>query len=125
MKKSHNIPLISQVLTSTRKGDERGFLGLAFHPDHVSNRKLYVYYSVLDSSDGGQLIRISQFEVSPAEVHAMVFGKNVFNVCTTMHCATKMPNGKIVTKMWPNKYVKVIKLRAEGQPTSQLIHTVR
>ena len=39
------LDISSNVLTSTRTGDERGFLGLVFHPNHASNRKLYVYYS--------------------------------------------------------------------------------
>ncbi|XP_023575408.1 HHIP-like protein 1 [Octodon degus] len=50
------------VLTSPWEGDERGFLGLAFHPRFRHARKLYVYYSV--GTDFREWIRISEFRVS-------------------------------------------------------------
>ncbi|XP_071483008.1 HHIP-like protein 2 [Diadema antillarum] len=49
------------ILTSSRRGDERGFLGLAFHPSFVDNRKLYVYYNTMSSST--HVTRISEFQV--------------------------------------------------------------
>lgn len=33
------------VYVSGRRGDERGLLGLAFHPNYVENRKFYVHYT--------------------------------------------------------------------------------
>ncbi|XP_034015327.1 HHIP-like protein 1 [Thalassophryne amazonica] len=54
------------VLTSSWEGDERGFLGLTFHPNYKHNGKLYVYYSVEVGFD--ERIRISEFHVS---VHDM------------------------------------------------------
>ena len=36
----------SQVIVNPDSYDERGFLGLAFHPNHTANRKLYVYYTI-------------------------------------------------------------------------------
>ena len=33
-----------QVLVSSKDGDERGFLGLAFHPNFKENGKFYIYY---------------------------------------------------------------------------------
>ncbi|XP_041351627.1 HHIP-like protein 1 isoform X2 [Gigantopelta aegis] len=33
-----------QVFVSSREGDERGFLGLAFHPSFKENKKFYIYY---------------------------------------------------------------------------------
>ncbi|XP_042548619.1 HHIP-like protein 1 [Dipodomys spectabilis] len=50
------------VLTSPWEGDERGFLGLAFHPRFRHTRKVYVYYSV--GVDFHEWIRISEFSVS-------------------------------------------------------------
>uniref|UniRef100_H0W0W3 Soluble scavenger receptor cysteine-rich domain-containing protein SSC5D n=1 Tax=Cavia porcellus TaxID=10141 RepID=H0W0W3_CAVPO len=50
------------VLTSPWEGDERGFLGLAFHPRFRRARTLYVYYSV--GTRSREWIRISEFRVS-------------------------------------------------------------
>ncbi|XP_025126829.2 HHIP-like protein 1 [Bubalus kerabau] len=57
------------VLTSPWEGDERGFLGLAFHPSFRHNGKLYVYYSVGVGFD--EWIRISEFRVSEDDVNAV------------------------------------------------------
>ncbi|XP_022087639.1 HHIP-like protein 2 isoform X2 [Acanthaster planci] len=55
------------VLTSSRRGDERGLLGAAFHPNFTLNSKFYVYYSSGSSSD--QIIRISEFTVMPEDMN--------------------------------------------------------
>ncbi|KAM5176961.1 HHIP-like protein 1 [Callospermophilus lateralis] len=60
------------VLTSPWEGDERGFLGIAFHPDSRRNRKLYVYYSV--GVDFHEWIRISEFRVSEDDENAVDHG---------------------------------------------------
>ncbi|CAB1331188.1 unnamed protein product [Coregonus sp. 'balchen'] len=52
------------VLTSPWEGDERGFLGLTFHPDYKYNGKLYVYYSVEIGFD--ERIRVSEEMGAPA-----------------------------------------------------------
>ncbi|KPP61723.1 HHIP-like protein 1-like [Scleropages formosus] len=57
------------VLTSPWEGDERGFLGLAFHPHYKYNGKLYVYYSVEVGFD--ERIRISEFRVSSSDVNVV------------------------------------------------------
>lgn len=57
------------VLTSPWEGDERGFLGLAFHPRFRHNGKLYVYYSV--GVDFHEWIRISEFRVSEDDVNTV------------------------------------------------------
>ncbi|KAM8954441.1 HHIP-like protein 1 [Pelodytes ibericus] len=50
------------VLTSPWAGDERGFLGVAMHPDFRRNGKFYVYYSIYAKRE--ERIRISEFYVS-------------------------------------------------------------
>lgn len=55
------------VLTSSWEGDERGFLGLTFHPRFKYNRKLYVYYTVEVGLD--ERIRISEFRVSARDMN--------------------------------------------------------
>lgn len=57
------------VLTSSWEGDERGFLGLTFHPKHRYNRKLYVYYSVAVGVD--ERIRISEFHVLASDINVV------------------------------------------------------
>ncbi|XP_073656160.1 HHIP-like protein 1 isoform X3 [Tursiops truncatus] len=57
------------VLTSPWEGDERGFLGLAFHPRFRHNGKLYVYYSV--GVGFHEWIRISEFRVSEDDMNAV------------------------------------------------------
>ncbi len=48
--------------------DERGLLGLAFHPDYEKNGRFYVYYSVPTSGDtsgpSDHVSRVSEFRVS-------------------------------------------------------------
>ena len=55
----------SKILISTRRGDERGLLGLAFHPNYRNNGKFYVYYST--SIGGSHHSRLSEFTVSSSE----------------------------------------------------------
>ncbi|XP_007942753.2 HHIP-like protein 1 [Orycteropus afer afer] len=57
------------VLTSPWEGDERGFLGIAFHPRFRHNGKLYVYYSVGVGFD--EWIRISEFRVSEDDMNTV------------------------------------------------------
>uniref|UniRef100_A0A8C4WXQ0 Glucose/Sorbosone dehydrogenase domain-containing protein n=1 Tax=Eptatretus burgeri TaxID=7764 RepID=A0A8C4WXQ0_EPTBU len=54
--------LTDRVLTSPWFGDERGFLGLAFHPKFHRNGRLFVYYSVVNNN-GHEVIRISEFHM--------------------------------------------------------------
>ncbi|XP_019618716.1 PREDICTED: HHIP-like protein 1 isoform X3 [Branchiostoma belcheri] len=61
------LDLTSTVLTSSRRGDERGFLGMAFHPDFKENKRLFVYYSV--GTPKNQKIRISEFKVASQDVN--------------------------------------------------------
>ena len=52
--------ITSMVLTSGYRGDERGFLGMAFHPNFTQNHLLYIYFSI---NNKGQAIRISEYKV--------------------------------------------------------------
>ncbi|XP_010130555.1 PREDICTED: HHIP-like protein 1 [Buceros rhinoceros silvestris] len=64
---------ISQaVLTSPWEGDERGFLGIVFHPKFKFNGKVYVYYSIQVRYE--ERIRISEFRISPADMNALDHG---------------------------------------------------
>ncbi|XP_052009021.1 HHIP-like protein 1 isoform X2 [Xyrauchen texanus] len=60
------------VLTSPWEGDERGFLGLTFHPNFKYNGKLFVYYSVEVGFD--ERIRISEFRISSADMNVVDHG---------------------------------------------------
>ena len=50
------------VLTTPREGDERGLLGLAFHPKHSENGLFYVYYSA--NVGGRHTSIVSEFRVN-------------------------------------------------------------
>ncbi|KAG7277100.1 hypothetical protein CRUP_031313 [Coryphaenoides rupestris] len=57
------LDLSGEVLTTQWLGDERGFLGMAFHPRYRHTGRFFVYYSLLVS---GRLdrVRISEMRVS-------------------------------------------------------------
>ncbi|XP_069063302.1 HHIP-like protein 1 [Pleurodeles waltl] len=55
------------VLTSPWAGDERGFLGIAFHPAFKANGKFYIYYSI--SAKKQEKIRISEFRLSTNDMN--------------------------------------------------------
>jgi glucose/arabinose dehydrogenase len=65
------LDLTSTMVSLETQYDERGLLGLAFHPDYQTNGKFYVYYQ-LPARNGGpdganswdNLSRISEFKVS-------------------------------------------------------------
>ncbi|XP_074024738.1 HHIP-like protein 2 [Numenius arquata] len=58
----------SIVLATPWLGDERGFLGMAFHPQHKYNRKFYIYYSYMDKNRV-EKIRISELKVLVSDVN--------------------------------------------------------
>ncbi|XP_029453781.1 HHIP-like protein 1 isoform X2 [Rhinatrema bivittatum] len=64
--------LTEAVLTSPWEGDERGFLGIVFHPKFKHNGKVYVYYSVEDGFD--EKIRISEFRISATDMNMVDHG---------------------------------------------------
>ncbi|OCT79440.1 HHIP-like protein 2 [Xenopus laevis] len=56
------------VLATPWLGDERGFLGMAFHPKYQNNGKFYVYYSIMDENRN-EKIKISEFRVSEHDIN--------------------------------------------------------
>ncbi|NXM39429.1 HIPL2 protein, partial [Gymnorhina tibicen] len=56
------------VLATPWLGDERGFLGMAFHPKHKDNRKFYIYYSYMDKNRV-EKIRISELKVLASDAN--------------------------------------------------------
>lgn len=59
--------MTSIVASSTSQGEERGALGLAFHPQWRTNGYFYVYYS---NSTGGANQRVSRFQFTGADPNA-------------------------------------------------------
>lgn len=59
--------ITDDVFTSSYEGDERGFLGLEFHPKFAENRKFYCYFSV--QHKGQQKIRVSEFAVKSSNAN--------------------------------------------------------
>lgn len=62
------LDLSGQVMTTPWLGDERGFLGMAFHPDYRLNGRFFIYYSVQVSSKV-EKVRISQMKVSAHDMN--------------------------------------------------------
>ena len=56
----------TKIYISTRRGDERGLLDLAFHPNYRNNGKFYIYYSTLIS--GSHHSRLSELTVSRSKL---------------------------------------------------------
>lgn len=97
------LDITSQTVNSHNVGDERGLLGLAFHPNYRHNGRFYVYYSTsLEQHDGlnnNHKIRISEFLVSQfdpnmadveservvLEVEQPYWNHNGGEVCTPTH----------------------------------------
>uniref|UniRef100_A0A4W4HGJ8 Glucose/Sorbosone dehydrogenase domain-containing protein n=1 Tax=Electrophorus electricus TaxID=8005 RepID=A0A4W4HGJ8_ELEEL len=62
------LDLSGDVLTTPWLGDERGFLGMAFHPQHRNNGRFFIYYSILVNSQL-EKIRISEMKVSAHDMN--------------------------------------------------------
>ena len=70
------IDLSSKIVGLSTSYDERGLLGLAFHPSYKTNGRFYVFYTAPPRAGGPQpgvswnnLTRISEFKVSATDVN--------------------------------------------------------
>ncbi|KAM9341572.1 HHIP-like protein 2 [Symphorus nematophorus] len=61
------LDMSGEVMTTPWLGDERGFLGMAFHPEYRVNGRFFIYYSIQVNSKL-EKIRVSEMKVS---VHDM------------------------------------------------------
>ena len=59
----------SMIVPLNASSDERGLLGLAFHPKFATNHKFYIYYQ-LRPRTGNNLSRISEFQTSASDPNA-------------------------------------------------------
>ncbi len=71
------IDVSSELVSLTPDYDERGLLGLAFHPDYKTNGKFYLFYTAPPNPGGpdpehgwDNLTRVSEFTVSTDPNHA-------------------------------------------------------
>ncbi|KAF6724369.1 HHIP-like protein 2 [Oryzias melastigma] len=62
------LDLSGEVLTTPWLGDERGFLGMAFHPKYRDNGRFFIYYSIQVHSKV-EKIRISEMKVSASDMN--------------------------------------------------------
>ncbi|XP_039897434.1 HHIP-like protein 2 [Simochromis diagramma] len=62
------LDMSGEVLTTPWLGDERGFLGMAFHPKYRDNGRFFIYYSIQVSSEL-EKIRISEMKVSAYDMN--------------------------------------------------------
>jgi glucose/arabinose dehydrogenase len=70
------IDITSKMVTLSPDYDERGLLGLAFHPDFKNNGKFYLFYTAPPNAGGPEpgaswnnLTRISEFKVMAADAN--------------------------------------------------------
>lgn len=71
----------SMMISLNTNYDERGLLGLAFHPDYTSNGRLYIYYTAPPNAGGSvqgeiwnNISRISEFKVSDTDPNSVMVG---------------------------------------------------
>jgi glucose/arabinose dehydrogenase len=62
--------VVSTMIPLTANYDERGLLGLAFHPQFATNHKFYIYYQLPPrTANSNNLSRISEFQTSGADAN--------------------------------------------------------
>ncbi|GAA6224899.1 HHIP-like protein 2 [Lates japonicus] len=62
------LDMSGEVLTTPWLGDERGFLGMAFHPKYRDNGRFFIYYSIQVNSKL-EKVRISEMKVSAYDMN--------------------------------------------------------
>uniref|UniRef100_A0A8C6U0D4 HHIP-like 2 n=1 Tax=Neogobius melanostomus TaxID=47308 RepID=A0A8C6U0D4_9GOBI len=62
------LDMSGDVMTTPWLGDERGFLGMAFHPKYKNNGRFFIYYSIQVNSRL-EKIRISEMKVSDYDMN--------------------------------------------------------
>ncbi|KAM4625254.1 HHIP-like protein 2 [Polymixia lowei] len=62
------LDMSGDVLTTPWFGDERGFLGMAFHPRYRDNGRFFIYYSILVNSRL-EKVRVSEMRVSAQDMN--------------------------------------------------------
>ncbi len=89
------LDITSKVVAGMANGDERGALGLAFHPEYATNGLFYVHYSdANDPNDTGDTI-IEEYKVSSdPNVADAASGRIVLTVEQPMHSPALLKNHK-------------------------------
>ncbi|XP_053701400.1 HHIP-like protein 2 isoform X1 [Synchiropus splendidus] len=62
------LDMSGEVLTTPWLGDERGFLGMAFHPKYRDNGRFFIYYSIQFNSEV-EKVRVSEMRVSSEDMN--------------------------------------------------------
>ncbi|XP_078031487.1 HHIP-like protein 2 [Epinephelus lanceolatus] len=62
------LDMSGEVMTTPWLGDERGFLGMAFHPQYRDNGRFFIYYSIQVNSML-EKIRVSEMKVSAHDMN--------------------------------------------------------
>ncbi|XP_042244489.1 HHIP-like protein 2 [Thunnus maccoyii] len=62
------LDMTGEVLNTPWLGDERGFLGMAFHPKYQDNGRFFIYYSIQIYSEP-EKVRVSEMKVSAHDMN--------------------------------------------------------
>ncbi|KAM9777554.1 HHIP-like protein 2 [Neosynchiropus ocellatus] len=62
------LDMSGEVLTTPWLGDERGFLGMAFHPKYRDNGRFFIYYSIQVNNEV-EKVRVSEMRVSSDDMN--------------------------------------------------------
>ncbi|XP_031166166.1 HHIP-like protein 2 [Sander lucioperca] len=62
------LDMSGEVMTTPWLGDERGFLGMAFHPKYRDNGRFFIYYSIQVNSEL-EKVRVSEMKVSAHDMN--------------------------------------------------------